>query len=112
GAIDVVEKFEKAGQDVQARFQLAQLVLQTAGDDLQSKVEKVAAKLLQRETSRLTDAGCCGRRECGQVDVEIDLQVGVLEEVGHHGFAGGIALDLDDDADDIGRLIAHVNRLR
>ena len=97
---------------MQPLLQLAQLVLEAAGDHIEPEIEEVAAEIAQRQARRLADARRLGRHQRGQVDVEVDLQIRVLEDVRHHRFRRGVRLDLDDDAHGVGRFVAHVGGLR
>ncbi len=55
GAVEVGEELEEAFQDVQARLQFAEFVLEPARDDLEAEVEEVAAQVAQRQARRLPD---------------------------------------------------------
>jgi hypothetical protein len=92
--------------------ELLELVLETAGDDLQAEVEEVPEHLFEIEALRAADLGVFGRHQARHVDGERRLQRGVLEEVRHHEVVVGAGLQFELDADIVGRDVLDVDQVR
>ena len=111
-AVEVVVDLRERVEDVEARLELALLVLEPPRDDDHAEVEELAAEVAQRHPRRLPDARVRRRQEAGQVHVEVRLQRRVLVEVGHRGLGSTLGLQLEHDAHVGRRLVAHVDDLR
>ncbi len=107
-----VEDDREALQDVDAALELRQLELEPAADGLLAEGQELAQHRRQIDAQRPGDLAVLRRDEAGQVDVEPALERRVLVEVGHHQRRVGAGLQLQHDADVVGRLVANVDQHR
>ena len=112
---DLVERVEdrlEAFEDVDPLLQRRQLVLEPARDHVEAEVQEVPEDLFQIEPLGPADLGILGRDQARQVDRHVDLQRRVLEEIRHHHLLVGVRLQLERDADVVGRHVLDVDELR
>jgi hypothetical protein len=111
-AVEVVVDLGERVEDVDARLELSLLVLEPPRDDQHAEVEELAAEVAERDAGRLADHRVRRGQQRRQVYVEVRLQRRVLVQEGHRGFRRRLGLQLEDDANVVGRLVADVDHLR
>ena len=112
---DLVQRVEdqrESVQDVDASFQGGQLVFEARGDDVQTEVQEVPQRLLQRHAAWRADLRILRRRQARQVDVEVVLQRRVLEQIRQDFVFVRALLQRQVDADIFGRKVADVGDQR
>ena len=113
---DLVERVEdllEAFEDVDALLQRLELVLEPLGDDLEAEVEEVEEHLVEVQPLRTADFRVVvGGHQAREVDDEAGLQRRVLEEVRHDHLLVGVLLQLERDADVLGREVLDVHERR
>ena len=100
--VEVGDRDEEAVEDVPAGEGLVELELRAAGDHLEAVVHVAAEEVLQVHDAR---AALVDREH---VRAERRLQLGVPVEFVEDDLAHGVALELHDDADILGGLVADV----
>ena len=91
--------------------EVVEFVLEAASDDDEAEVEEVDQHAAEVEPLGDGDLGALGGQEAGHVDVEVGLQGGVLEEVGHGGLDIGARAEFEGDADVVGAEVLDVGEL-
>ena len=112
---DLVERVEdglEAFEDVDARLQRFELVLEPGAHDLEPEVQELPEDLVQLEPLGLADERVLGRHQARQVDREVRLERRVLVEIRHHHPLVGVALELQRDPHVVGRQVLDVEQVR
>lgn len=113
GRVQIGKDLGKPLQNVQARLQGAQVVIETLLHHFEAEVEKMAECLQQTDAAWGRGGG--GPRlgdQAGQVEVKIGLQLGVLVEIADYQLRVGVALALHDNAHVVGRFVVDVEHVR
>ena len=111
--IEPIENNLEAFENVNSLEQLSQQVFETASDRLQAELQKVAEQFLQIDLSRFEIVVFIGN-QTGRIEVEVQLQRGVLIQIRHHGFGiiGTLEFEHDAHAEFFAALIDRREQLR
>src|SRR6185295_15317895 len=109
--VEGVEDLFEPLEDVHALPERRQLVLEPPRDHLQPEMEEMPEHLLQIQSLWTPHLRILGWDEAGEVHREIDLKRCVLEEIRHDHLFVSVPLQLERDADVLGRKILHVEKL-
>ena len=114
-ADDLVERVEdllEALENVDALVQPVELVLQTIGHDLEPEVQEVPEDRVQIALLRPPDLGILRRHERRQVDDDVGLERGVLEQIRHHHPRVRVLLQLQRNPHIVGGHVLDVEQRR
>ncbi len=110
--IECIKDCREAFEDVDAALELLELMVKTAGDNIETKVQEVPKDFLEADALRSAQRRIFRRHQHGHVHIEICLKRRVLEQVRHHHLLIGIAFDVQLNAHIGGADVAHIDEHR